>query len=418
MDKLQIRYEPIDKLIPYAKNSRTHSEDQIVLVAASIQDFGFTNPILVDGDKGIIAGHGRLLAAQKLKMKEVPVIELGHLTPVQRQAYVIADNQLAVRAGWDTELLRLELGDLAEQGFDLELLGFEADLLASMLAPLGTDGATDPDAVVEPPVEPISVLGDVWTMGRHRLICGDSTNLTDVEKVLGGVQPHLMVTDPPYGVDYDPAWRNEAAAKGTIKRSIGKTATGKVLNDSVADWKDAWALFQGDVAYVWSSDKFAYETVRNLIDSGFEVRSQIIWAKGKFVISQGHYHPQHEPCWYLVRKGQTGHWGGDRKQTTLWNIEHNKSETGHGTQKPVECMRRPILNNSSPGQAVYEPFCGSGTTIIAAEMEGRTCYALELSPAYVDVAVQRWEKFTQKVATNQDGKTLEQLKGERCIGSE
>lgn len=210
--------------------------------------------------------------------------------------------------------------------------------------------------------------------------------------VLGNVQPHLLVTDPPYGVSYDPAWRQRFGDGNDL-------ATGKVLNDDRADWREAWALFPGDVAYIWHGALHATTVAASLEASGFAVRSQIIWDKTRLVIGRGDYHWQHEPAWYAVRKGKTGHWAGDRKQTTVWAIPHRKSPTGHGTEKPVECMKRPIENNSSPGQAVYEPFCGSGTTIIAAEMTGRVCHAIELDPRYVDVAIRRWQEFTGLDAT-------------------
>jgi DNA modification methylase len=203
-----------------------------------------------------------------------------------------------------------------------------------------------------------------------------------------------MVTDPPYGVEYDAKWREDAGVNGP------GAAKGKVLNDDRADWTEAWALFPGDVAYVWHAGLYASTVAESLIKCGFNMRSQIIWAKSNFAMSRGDYHWQHEPCWYAVKKAAKGHWAGDRKQTTIWNIpKPQKSETGHSTQKPVECMKRPIENNSSIGQAVYEPFSGSGTTIIACEMTGRVCYAIELNPAYVDIAVKRWEQFTGQKAT-------------------
>jgi DNA modification methylase len=219
-----------------------------------------------------------------------------------------------------------------------------------------------------------------------------------------------MVTDPPYGVEYDPAWRQRAGIAGA------GTATGKVLNDDQADWREAWALFPGDVAYVWHAGLFAGTVADSLAACDFVLRSQIIWAKSQMVMSRGDYHWHHEPCWYAVRKGKTGHYAGDRKQTTLWQIpKPAKSETGHGTQKPVECMRRPIENNSSPGQAVYEPFSGSGTTLIAAEMTGRSCHAIELNPAYVDVAVLRWQAFAgQQAVLEADGRSFAAVAGERC----
>ncbi|MBS0640901.1 MAG: site-specific DNA-methyltransferase [Proteobacteria bacterium] len=397
-------YKPasVRDLIPYARNARTHSEAQVAQIAASIREFGFTNPILVDGDRGVIAGHGRLLAARKLGLTEVPTIELAHLTPAQKRAYVLADNKLALNAGWDDDLLRIELADLQIEGFDLGLTGFNADEIGALLIDL-RDGLTDPDQVPDVPEQPVSQPGDLWLLGRHRLICGDCTDAAAVARVLNGVRPHLMVTDPPYGVNYDPAWRNRAGISTTQR-------TGLVENDHRADWREAWALFPGDVACVWHGALHATTVAESLTTVGFEIRAQIIWAKDRLVMGRGHYHWRHEPCWYAVRGN--GHWHGDRKQTTLWEIASKGQdiETTHGTQKPVECMRRPIENNSSPGQAVYEPFCGSGTTIIAAEMTGRACHAVELSPAYVDVAVTRWQAFTgQEAVLDGDGRTFAEL---------
>jgi DNA modification methylase len=384
---LAIDYRPIEALIPYARNARTHSEAQVAL----IREYGFTNPVLVDGENGIIAGHGRVMAARKLGLAQVPVIELAHLTEAQRRAYILADNKLAEQAGWDKTLLALELGDLQDMAVDLASLGFEAGELDALLR----SGENDPreEDIPEAPVVPVSRLGDLWVLGNHRLVCGDATDAATVAKVLNGVRPHLLVSDPPYGVDYDPAWRNEVGAAKTKR-------VGKVLNDHRADWREAWALFPGDVAYVWHGALHATTVAESLIACGFAIRSQIIWAKERLVLSRGDYHWQHEPAWYAVREKATGHWSGDRKQTTLWNIPSRDQDaaTVHGTQKPVECMRRPMLNNSSPGQAVYEPFSGSGTSIISAETCGRHCYAVELDPAYVDVAVLRWQGFTGKAA--------------------
>ena len=683
---------PIEKITPYARNSRTHSDEQVAQIAASIREWGWTNPILVDEDGGLIAGHGRLLAARKLGLAQIPTMVAKGWSEAQKKAYVIADNKLALNAGWDLELLAVELGDL--QGFDFNLLltGFSDDELGKLLAEK-TEGETDPDDIPEAPADPVAKPGDVWLLGKHRLVCGDSTDADTVAKALNGVSPHLMITDPPYGVEYDPAWREKAgvAASGTAK--------GKVLNDDKADWREAWALFPGDVAYVWHAGLFAGVVGDSLAASGFQLRSQIIWDKGQLVLSRGDYHWEHEPCqpagtmvqkviargagsqpaqiaevpietlhagdhvvsynsyssvvmrrgreitrfgerqfdglmhtisaggratratpehqfsvrlnpgaanknvvylmrrgnwwrvgrvrlfnsrgfglatriadnkaeeawiisvhdtttdaqcaeqvlsckygiptthweiddwalsperqrsrdqiagiyaslnlsaldaratlllrdhrlergqplirggerlmfsrkssrriracnlfaeimqipmptsgddfewvtltgndatpfsglvysmdvegdqhyvadglithncWYAVRKGRTGHWAGDRKQTTVWHIaKPKKNETGHGTQKPVECMKRPIENNSSPGQAVYEPFSGSGTTIIAGEMTGRSIHAIELNPAYVDVAIKRWQDFTGMAATLEgDGRTFNEI---------
>lgn len=389
IDLPTIKSVPVADLIPYARNARTHSDAQVAQIAASIREFGWTNPILIDGERGIIAGHGRVMAARKLGMDSVPCIELAHLTDTQRKAYILADNQLAINAGWDNDLLSLELGELQDLGFDLDLTGFGEDVIAGLLAEK-TAALTDPDDVPEVQEQVITQLGDVWILGRHRLVCGDSTDALIVEKALNGVTPHLMVTDPPYGVEYDASWR-----VGALGNSKQGTASGVVLNDDKADWRDAWALFPGDVAYVWHAGLYAGTVADSLAARGFQLRSQIIWAKSNFAIGRGDYHWHHEPCWYAVRNGATGHYCGDRKQSTLWQIaKPAKSETGHSTQKPVECMLRPIENNSSPGQAVYEPFSGSGTTLIACEQSGRACHAIELNPAYVDVAIRRWQAFT------------------------
>lgn len=402
---LKITYCLLAHLIPYVRNSRTHSDAQVAQIAASIREFGWTNPVLVDGDRGIIAGHGRVLAARKLGIDRVPCIELANMTESQRRAYVIADNQLAQNAGWDLDLLKIEVGDLKDAGFDVGLLGFDASMLGGLLAPAETEGLTDPDEAPEAPTDPVSKLGDVWMLGRHRLVCGDCTDLGVVEKALNGVKPHLMVTDPPYGVEYDPKWR----AKAGLNKN--KSKMGAVLNDDRADWRDAWALFPGSVAYVWHAGRHASSVQASLEACDFDIRCQIIWSKDRFALSRGHYHWQHEPCWYAVRAGSTGSWAGDRKQSTLWQIKAREDGgVGHGTQKPVECMRRPIENNSSPGQAIYEPFSGSGTTLIAAEMTGRTCHAIEVNPAYVDVAIKRWQNFTGNQATLEaDGRTFDDV---------
>jgi DNA modification methylase len=387
-----IEHWPVERLLPYAANARTHPDDQVAQIAGSIAEFGFNVPCLVDERGVLVAGHGRLLAARKLGITEVPVIRLDHLTDAQARAFRIADNQIAVNAGWDDATLSGELARLKEDGVDLELLGFPESELDRLLDGLGgQSGASgDEDEVTEPPVDPVTRSGDLWILGDHRLLCGDATVATDVERLLGGVTPHLMVTDPPYGVDYDPAWRNEAGVSAT-------TRTGKVSNDDRADWREAWALFPGDVAYVWHAGVHARTVAESLEAAGFPVRSQIIWAKPRFVLGRGDYHWQHEPCFYAVRKGATGHWQGARDQSTLWTIGatgHEDEATVHGTQKPVECMRRPIVNNSAKGDFIYEPFAGSGTTIIAAETVGRRCLAMEIDPRYCDVIVARWQAFT------------------------
>lgn len=386
----------VSLLLPYPGNARTHSENQVKKIAASIKEFGFNNPVLIDDENRVIAGHGRIEAAKLLGLKEIPCLVLSHLTDAQRRAYILADNRMALDAGWDNEILEAEMRRLIEDGFDLELTGFDEKELEALLKDK-TEGMTEEDDAPAVPLAPVSRPGDVWVLGKHRFMCGDSTSADDVAKLLGGVSPHLMVTDPPYGVDYDATWRNDAAEKGLIGQKKPTKAIGKVKNDDNADWREAWALFPGNIAYIWHDGTMAGPVQESIEACGFKVRAQIIWAKNNFAISRGDYHWKHEPCLYAV-KGK-GLWKGDRSQTTLWEIDKPmKSETGHSTQKPVECMRRPILNNSSPGQAVYDPFLGSGTTMIAAETEGRACIGMEINPEYVDIAVLRWMNFTGNAA--------------------
>lgn len=386
-------------LVPYARNAKKHDEAQVAKLAGSIREFGFNNPVLIDADNGIIAGHGRVMAAQKLALASVPCLRLSHLSETQKRAYILADNRLAeLGGGWDAEMLKLELADLGDLDVDLDGIGFGADDLQDL--ELSEEPETS-EADAEPQIDKAEELrakwgvepGQLWELGDHRLLCGDSTKKEDVERVLAGDKPLLMVTDPPYGVEYDADWRNKATrADGT---PIGASAVGKVENDSRADWREAWQLFNGDVAYVWHAGLFAPTVAESLAACGFELRSQIVWAKSNFAIGRGDYHWKHEPCWYSVRKGKKGHTKGDRSQTTLWEIDKpQKSETGHSTQKPVECMARPIRNHDS--EFIYEPFSGSGTTIIACEQLGRKCRAIEISPAYVAVALQRWADATGK----------------------
>lgn len=404
----------VASIIPYARNARTHTEEQVAQIAASITEWGWTMPVLIDENDMIIAGHGRVLAAQKLGIEEISVVIASGWTDAQKRAYVLADNKLALNAGWDAKLLHSELLGLQEFNFNIGLVGFSAAELKAM-AP--RQFLTDPEALPEPLPVVISEPGDIWLLGAHRLACGDSTDKATVELLLDGAKPHLMVTDPPYGVNYDADWRNHAArnSAGMGNRAIGAGAIGKVKNDDRADWSAAYALFPGEVAYIWHAGVFTGLVEASLKGCNFEMRAQIIWAKQQFAIGRGHYHWKHEPCWYAVRKGGTGHWSGDRKQTTVWDIDKpQKSETGHSTQKPVECMKRPIENNSKLGDSVYEPFSGSGTTIIAGEMTERAIMAIEIDPAYVDLAVRRWQDFTGKPAMLlQTGQSFEDVRQER-----
>lgn len=425
---------PVRDVVPSEENPRTHSQAQLEQLARSIREFGFTNPILVDEANRLIAGHGRLQAAIAEGLSEVPAIEVAGLSEPQKRALLVADNQLALNAAWDPELLQFNMAALKDEGFDLAVVGFTDEQLAGILADI-TTGQTDPDDAPAVPAVPVSRLGDVWLLGKHRLRCGDATKGTEVKALLRGVEPGLMVTDPPYGVDYDPEWR---AAAGVNKN---RAKMGKVLNDDRADWSAAWRLFPGDVVYVWHGGLHSVEVMKSLEGVGFIARAQIIWVKTRMALGRGNYHWQHEPAlyavrkgakddtWqshgiadrfeeehvtgaYAVRKGKRSDWVGGRKQTTVWFIEPREGKgLGHSTQKPVEAMRRPIENNSLRGQSVYEPFCGTGTTIIAGQMTGRIVYAMEVSPGYIDVAVERWQNFTGKDATLEGTQqTFNQLK--------
>lgn len=404
---------PIDDLVPYEKNARSHPPAQIAKLAASIREFGFIVPCIIDKDNVIIAGHGRVEGAKEAGHRLAPCIRAEHLTEAQVKAFRLMDNRVSQDASWLDDILADELKALESLDFDLSLTGFDDKELQALLI----DEAELARAEETPPVpeNPVTVKGDVWVLGKHRIVCGDSTVATDVEKCLNGVKPHLMVTDPPYGVSYDPSWRAKLATQKP------GTSLGTVKNDDRSDWTEAWQLFPGSIAYIWHGGLHSGSVLSSIEACGFQVRSQIIWVKQGFVFGRSDYHWQHEPCWYAV-KG-TGSWHGDRKQTTIWEIKNlnrikggntDEALTGHGTQKPVECMLRPINNNSSAGQAVYEPFSGSGTTIIAGEMSGRCVHAIELNEAYVDVAVLRWQQFAGGNAILEgDGRTFDEIKQER-----
>jgi DNA modification methylase len=372
---------------------------------------GVDQPIVVDEENVILKGHGRLAAAELAGFETFPVVRHVGLSETEKIAVRLADNQVGLLSGWDSALMTNELGGLKIAGFDLPLLGFAESQLTAWGILLGTEGQQSAEVAPEPPKHPIVRVGDLWTLGDHRILCGDATSADDVSRLLGKSKPHLMVTDPPYGVEYDPNWRNGAAAKGYI--TYAPTRVGVVHNDNRLDWKEAWKLFSGDVVYVWHAGRHANAVQASLEVSGLFVRSQIIWAKSNYSISRGDYHWQHEPCWYAVRKGKTSHWQGARNQATLWKIDLDRNvEGGHSTQKPLECMKRPIENNSKSGDAVYDPFVGSGTTIVAAEMMRRKALAIEIDPSYCQVSIERWQAFTGREATL-DGKTFTEVQRER-----
>jgi DNA modification methylase len=393
---MKLETVPLDAISPDPANVRKHSPKNIDAIKASLRRFGQQKPIVVDAQGIVLAGNGTLTAARDLGWKEIQIVRTT-LAGVQATAFGIADNRSAELAEWDDKLADV-LASLEAEDFPLAEIGFDEADLAELA------GEPEPsDADAEPQIDKAEELrakwgveaGQVWQLGDHKITCGDSTSAEVVKRLLGDEKPHLMVTDPPYGVEYDANWRNEA--KRADGSSIGAGAIGKVSNDDKSDWTEAWKLFTGDVAYVWHAGVMAGSVADSLVATDFQIRSQIIWAKQVFAIGRGDYHWQHEPCWYAVRKGRTGHYNGDRTQSTLWEIDKpKKSETGHSTQKPIECMERPIRNNSKAGDLVYEPFSGSGTTIIACERTGRKCRAIELNPAYVAVAIQRWADATGK----------------------
>jgi len=431
---LPTRFEqwPVDRLRPYEKNPRTHSPEQIAKLVASLREFGFTNPVLVDSQDGIVAGHGRLQAARAIGMTEVPVVVLDHLTDAQKRAYIIADNRLALDAGWDEDILAAELAGLKLDGFDLELTGFDGEEIEEMLAwadrALGDDAADE--EAPEPPEIPVSRPGDLWHLGKHRLLCGDSTNADDVARVLAGEAPRLLLTDPPYGVELDMEWRDRAglnglapAEKSYMQRRKGHTNTA-ISGDTKADWSDAFELVPSlDTAYVWHASAFAVEVGLGLRRIGFEIKQQIIWRKPHFALSRQHYHWQHEPCWY-ARKDGSKKFRGSRDQSTIWEAASPKmlmnpageqeEKVDHPTQKPLSLYTRPIENHLAPGGCFYEPFGGSGTAIAAAEKTGRRCIAIELDPRFVDVIVLRWQRLTGKDATlESSGQAFDEVAAER-----
>ena len=408
----QLQQWPISRLVPYARNPRRndHAVQQMV---QAIETYGFKVPIVAHSVTGeVVDGHLRLKAAIEMGLTSVPVIPADDLSPSQIKAFRLLANRSASWAEWDNQLLALEIADLVDLGYDLDLTGFDADELANLLAESESpqSGETADDVVPEKSAHPVSKPGDLWLLGPHRLLCGDATIAADVSRLLGDEKPLLMVSDPPYGVSYDPSWRNEAGVSST-------TRLGMVKNDDRADWREAWALFPGNVAYVWHGGLHADAVKASLEACGFAIRSQIIWRKPRLVLSRGHYHWRHEPCWYAVREACNGNWQGARDQTTVWDIDLQNGEedsaTIHGTQKPVECMLRPMLNNSAPGDFTYEPFCGSGTSLIAAQKSNRRSLAMEIDVAYVDLSIKRWQNYTGQKATRQsDGVTFDTLVSE------
>jgi site-specific DNA-methyltransferase (adenine-specific) len=380
-------------LIPYAANSRTHSDAQVAQIAASIKEFGWTNPILIDGENTIIAGHGRLLAARKLGMEEVPAIILDHLSKAQQRALVIADNQLALNAGWDIDMLKAEIEDLNLENFDLSLLGFDDKFLDGLLEPEPTAGLTDEDAVPAAPEIPKTVLGDVWVLGNHRLMCGDSTSIDALQTLTDGALVDMWLTDPPYNVAYEGGTKEKLTIQND---SMGDDDFRQFLRDAYSA-ADA-VMKPGAVFYVWHADLEGYNFRGAARDIGWQVRQCLIWKKSSLVLGRQDFQWQHEPCLYGWKEGAAHLWANDRKQTTI--LEFNKpSRNGeHPTMKPVELFEYQMLNNTKGADIVLDSFGGSGTTMIAAEKHGRHARLMELDPKYCDVIIKRWQDFTGQKA--------------------
>lgn len=392
-DKLAIKYKKTADLIPYARNSRTHSDVQVAQIAASIKEFGWTNPVLLDGENGIIAGHGRLLAAHKLGHDQVPTIELGHMNENQKRAYIIADNKLALNAGWDNEMLITEFADLLEAGYEMELTGFTMEEIEALKPVELNAGLTDDDEAPPVPLEPKTKLGDIYQMGKHRLMCGDSTSIEHLEKLCADQPVDMWLTDPPYNVAYE----------GKTKDSL------TIQNDSMGDeqfrqfLRDAYVaadavMKAGAVFYIWHADSEGYNFRGAAQDAGWKVRQCLIWKKSSMVMGRQDYHWKHEPCLYGWKEGAGHLWATDRKQTTILEFEKPSRNGEHPTMKPVALFEYQLLNNTKGGDIVLDSFGGSGTTLIAAEKNGRVARLMELDPKYCDVIVKRWEDFTGKKA--------------------
>jgi site-specific DNA-methyltransferase (adenine-specific) len=390
---MKIQEIEIEKLIPYARNSRTHSDEQVAQIAASIKEFGWTNPILVDGEAGIIAGHGRLAAARKLGIKKIPVIELSHLSPTQKKALIIADNKLALNAGWDNDMLALEFEELEIEGFDLALTGFGEDERDALKPEQVTEGLTDEDAAPDVPIEPKTKLGDIYKLGNHRLMCGDSTSIDHLEKLCDGQLVDMWLTDPPYNVAYEGKTKDALTIKND---AMGNDQFRQFLRDAYVA-ADA-VMKSGAVFYIWHADSEGYNFRGAAHDAGWKVRQCLIWKKSTMVMGRQDYHWKHEPCLYGWKEGAGHLWSADRKQTTILEFDKPSRNGEHPTMKPVALFEYQMLNNTKGGDIVLDSFGGSGTTLIAAEKNGRYSRLMELDPKYCDVIVKRWEDFTGKKA--------------------
>mgnify|MGYP000146112692 CR=1 FL=1 len=393
MSQEQIQKLPIDTLIPYANNARVHSDKQILQIASSIKEFGFTNPVLIDKDNGIIAGHGRVEAARKLGHKEVPVIRLEHLSEAQKKAYILADNKIAMNSTWDDQLLALELQTIGDLGINLDFTGFDDSEISALTPQEITEGLTDEDALPETPEEPITKPGDIWILGKHRLMCGDSTSIDHLEKLCNGRQVDMWLTDPPYNVAYEGGTKEKLTIKND---SMDDDQFRQFLRDAYTA-ADA-VMKSGAVFYIWHADSEGYNFRGAAKDCGWVVRQCLIWKKSSLVMGRQDYHWKHEPCLYGWKEGAGHLWAADRKQTTILEFDKPSRNGEHPTMKPVALFEYQMLNNTKGGDIVLDSFGGSGTTLVAAEKNGRVAYLMELDPKYCDVIVKRWEEFTGKKA--------------------
>lgn len=405
----RIEHWPMDKLLPYARNARQHSDEQIAQIAASIAEFGFVNPCLVGADGVLVAGHGRLAAARKLGLSTVPVVVLDHLTPTQRRALVLADNRLAELSTWDDALLRIELEALQDEGFDLDLTGFDADALAELLAGEEPEheGQTEDDAVPEMPEEPVSKPGDVWRLGPHRLVCGDATAAEAYAQLFpDGERADMVFTDPPYNVNYANSARDKLRGK---HRPILNDALGAGFHDFLYDALSLLVAHTRGAIYVAMSSSELDTLQAAFRSAGGHWSTFIIWAKNTFTLGRADYQRQYEPILYGWPEGAERYWCGDRDQGDVWQIKKPQKNDLHPTMKPVELVERAIRNSSRPGDVVLDPFGGSGTTLIAAEKSGRVARLIELDPKYADVIVRRWQDWTGKQTTREsDGLAFDQ----------
>jgi len=416
---------PIERLVFYARNPRKN-DAAIDRMCGSIREFGFKIPCLVRSDGEVVDGHLRLKAARKLGLTEIPVILCDEWTLAQVKAFRLMVNRSVTWADWDETLLALELQEIQESDFDLSLTGFDPGEIDALLA---LDDDEKANAAPPLPESPTSRLGDLWLLGTHRVLAGDATSAEVVARLLGERKPRLMVTDPPYGIELDSEWRDKAGLNGLgpaepsymKKRTAGHTET-SISGDTRADWSEAFELAPSlEVAYVWHASKFTREVLDGLLRIGFVHHQQIIWNKGRTVLTRTLYWFAHEPCWF-VRKKNAAWYGKAGQNSTIWDSPSPKFVMGssdeekydHPTQKPIELMRKPILNHLRRGELVYDPFLGSGTTLAAAELTNRVCFGLELDPKYVDVVVQRWQQLTGKQATlDGDGRTFDEVAVER-----